>query len=325
MRFFKALGALSAAGLLPAASWGLTRYAFGSPRGDQNDDLAVPRLPQFDLYREEIRTMIRSLNEIPCERVYITSYDGLRLAGRFYPGRPGAPLMIGFHGYRGTPSRDFSGGAALHIAAGRHVLLAEQRAQCGSEGRYITMGVRERRDCLDWIGFALERLGPDTKIILNGISMGASTVLMAAGMGLPDNVRGILADCPFPSPAAIVKSVLGSMGVPLFPAWPLLAMGARTWAGFGMEEADAAEAVRDVKIPILLIHGEDDRFVPCDMSRAIAAANPNIRLETFPGAGHGLSFLADRERYTRLAEEFIAAAIQAGFILTLLSPHANIV
>ena len=301
----KLLWALPGLAAIPAAGWGLCDWAFGSPRGDQNDDLAVPGLPQFDLYRDRIQSMIRSLNEVPYERVYITSYDGLRLAGRLYPGEPDAPVVIGVHGYRGTPSRDFSGGAALNIAAGRTVLLAEQRSQCSSEGKYITMGVRERFDCLAWVDYALERFGPDTKIVLNGISMGASTVLMAAGLGLPDNVKGIIADCPFTSPGQIVKSVMAGMGLPAFPLYPLLAAGARVFAGFGMEEADAAEAVRHVKVPILLIHGEDDRFVPCEMSRAIAAANPNIRLETFPGAGHGLSFLADRERYAALAEAFI--------------------
>ena len=99
------------------AGCALTRWAFGSPHGDQNVDLAIPRSPQFDERRQEIQAMIRSLNEIPFERVYITSRDGLRLAGRLYMGQPGAPLMLGFHGYRGTPSRDFSGGAAAHIAA----------------------------------------------------------------------------------------------------------------------------------------------------------------------------------------------------------------
>ena len=295
MRVSKALRVLPAAAapaLALGTAWGLCQYAFGSPHGDQNDDLAVPRSPQFDQRRQEILAMIRALNEIPYERVCITSFDGLRLAGRLYPGEPGAPLMLCFHGYRGTPSRDFSGGASMHIAAGRNVLLIEERAQCSSEGKYITMGVRER-------------FGPEAKIVLNGISMGASTVLMAAGLGLPENVRGIIADCPFTSPGAIVKSVMAGMRIPERPFYPLLAAGARLFAGFGMEEADAAEAVKNTDIPILLIHGEDDRFVPCDMSRRIAAADPDIRLETFPGAGHGLSFLADKERYARLAEEFI--------------------
>ena len=71
--------------------------------------------------------------------------------------------------------------------------------------------------------------------------------------------------------------------------------------------ADAREAVKRAKVPILLIHGEDDHFVPCDMSREIAAANPEkIRFHTFPGAGHGLSYLVDEPRYTGLIWDFTA-------------------
>ena len=213
--------------------------------------------------------------------------------------------MLCFHGYRGTPSRDFSGGAAFHLDAGMNLLMIEERAQCGSQGKYITMGVRESYDCGRWVEYAVGRFGPDTRIILSGISMGATTVLLAAGLGLPDNVKGVIADCPFTSPGAITKEVLRQYRLPVFPFYPLLALGARLFAGFRMGEADAARAVRRVETPILLIHGEDDRFVPCDMSRAIAAANPAIEFHTFPGAGHGLSFLADRERYCALAGDFL--------------------
>ena len=60
-----------------------------------------------------------------------------------------------------------------------------------------------------------------------------------------------------------------------------------------------------LKVPVLLIHGDHDHFVPCDMSRELYAANPEkIRLEIFPGAGHGLSFLLDPERYEQLVREF---------------------
>ena len=64
------------------------------------------------------------------------------------------------------------------------------------------------------------------------------------------------------------------------------------------------------RVPVLLIHGEEDRCVPCEMSRRIAAANPEkIRLEMFPGAGHGLSYLIDKPRYTKLVMDFTARVL----------------
>ncbi|MBO4915270.1 MAG: alpha/beta fold hydrolase, partial [Oscillospiraceae bacterium] len=243
-------------------------------------------------------------NAIPYERVSITSFDGLRLNGRYYNVRDGAPLVLMCHGYRGTPSRDFSGGADLCMGLGYNVLIIEERAHCSSEGHTISFGINERRDCVDWCRFAAERFR--TPIILVGISMGAATVLMASALELPENVRGIIADCPFTSPKAIIRKVGAVQGFPLGLTMPLAELGARVFGGFSLSTpADAAEAVKRAKVPVLLIHGEADNFVPCVMSREIAAANPAlVELHTFPDAWHGASYLTDTPRYTRLVKDF---------------------
>ena len=293
-----------------AVTWVVYRIAYHSPDRTQNDDYAIARTEQMEPLRETTTEMIRRLNEIPYERVSITSADGLKLAGRYYKGDDGAPVVIGFHGYRGTPSRDFSGGTQLYLGEGFHLLMVEERAHCGSGGHAITFGVKERYDCLAWADYAVRRFGPDTPIVLAGISMGAATVLMASGLELPDSVRCVLADAPFTSPKAIIRKVCGDVHVPAGLAWPFLWLAARLYGGFDPLAADAAEAVKDAKVPILLIHGEDDRFVPCGMGRQIAAANPAlVELHTFPDAGHGLSFLVDRPRYERIVREFFARVL----------------
>ena len=309
MIFLLVLLILAAAVLLLTGT--VYRIAFYSPNRTQNDDYAIAHTPQMNPLREEITEMIRTLNAIGYEPVNITSPDGLKLRGRYYRGNDGAPVVIGFHGYRGTPSRDFSGGTQFYLGEGFHLLMIEERAHCGSEGHTITFGVKERYDCLAWIDYATERFGSDTPIVLAGISMGAATVLMASELDLPANVKGILADAPFTSPKAIIRKVYGDVHVPVCLAYPFLWLGARLFGGFGLTDADAAEAVKHTKVPILLIHGEDDRFVPCDMGRQIAAANPAmVELHTFPEAGHGLSFLVDRPRYERIVRDFFARVLR---------------
>ena len=303
-------GALCAASASALAAlgglYGLYRYAFYSPRGAQNDDHHISTNAQMQVYREEIIRAIDALNALPYERVYITSADGLRLTGRYYPAKPGAPLVIACHGYRGTPSRDFSDGAEIYRSMGCALLLIEERGQCGSAGHTITFGAMEKYDVLLWTRWAAERFG-DIPMLLGGISMGAATVLMASALDLPGNVRGIIADCPYTSAEDILRSVAGKIH-PL--AVPLARWSARLFGGIDLAQADAVSAVKHAKVPILLIHGEDDRFVPCDMSRAIAAANPEkIELHTFPGAGHGLSCLVNRERYEALVKDFAARTI----------------
>ena len=169
----------------------------------------------------------------------------------------------------------------------------------------MTFGVKERYDCLDWVDYAISRFGEDVRIILTGISMGASTVLMASGMELPSNVKGIIADCPFTEPMDIILTVGRSMKLPEGFIRHFAKAAARIFGGFDISGASALKAVKDTKVPVLLIHGEADDFVPCEMSRRIHEANPSMtELHTFPGAGHGVSFMVDEKRYEELVVSF---------------------
>ena len=266
--------------------------------------------PQFRAQREHINQLIADMEARPYELVSIVAQDGVRLTGRYYHQADGAPLDIGFHGYRGSPVRDFSGGAKCSFEAGHNVLLVNERSQNGSEGRCITFGILEHQDCLAWITYANERFGSPDMIIF-GVSMGAATILMAAGLDLPDNIRGIIADSPYSTPLDIICEVGKEMHIPA-PVTAALAIGAaRIFGGFNLRAASAAEAVKKAKAPILLIHGENDHFVPCGMSGVIAknCASP-VQLETFPNAEHGLSYLTDTLRYERLVQEFIKEVSQ---------------
>ena len=283
---------------------------FHSPNGKQNDDFFLGDSEQVEPLRETIYGMIRECRAVPFEPVSITSFDGLKLNGRYYHHADGAPLAILFHGYRGTAARDFSGGTLAYRKDGFNVLLIEQRAHGTSAGHVTTFAVRERRDCLSWVDYAISRFGADVRILLCGISMGAATVLMATGMDLKENVKGVIADAPFTNPKEIIMRVSRDRKLPPHLVWWMANIGAFLYGHFRLTGADAAEAVKKSKVPILVIHGEDDRYVPCDMGRRIAAANPAmVELQTFPNAGHGLSFLVDRPRYERITRAFVARVL----------------
>ncbi len=299
----------AAAGLTLGGACGLYRYLFYSPTGEQNDDYALPLPMHSESARARALMLIDRLNAREFEKVSVISFDGLTLNGRYYPGRAGAPIVLMFHGYRGTPSRDFCGGSDIVLSMGLGLVLIEERAHCSSGGHTVTFGIRERFDVQTWCRWASERF--HAPLLLCGISMGATTVLLAAALDLPESVRGIIADCPFTSPESIIRRVGAKRHFPVSALMPLARLGARLFGGFSLKEsADACEAVRGAKVPILLIHGEADEFVPCDMSREIAAANPErVELHTFPGAWHGASYLVNTDRYTRLIENFCRRAL----------------
>lgn len=295
--------------LVLLSAWLVYRMAFYSPKKNRQ---AIPATDgaQYDPYRREMERIYNRLQARSFEPVTIRSRDGLTLFGRYYHVKDGAPVCIGFHGYRSSAMTDFSGGSELMENMEQNLLLVDQRAHGKSQGSTITFGILEREDCLLWIEYVLERFGPDTKILLYGISMGAATVLMASGLPLPEQVRGIVADCPYASAREIICKVAKDMHLPGKLAYPFVALGARLFGGFALDKTDAIRAVKAAKVPILIFHGEADSFVPEHMSHLVADANPRlVQRYTFPGAAHGISCLTDPVRYRQLLEKFVAEVL----------------
>ena len=250
-------------------------------------------------------SVIAEFLDVPYEEVSILSHDGLKLTGRYYHVADGAPLEIQCHGYKGNAIRDFGGNWKIANEAGRNVLLIDERAHGNSEGNTITFGILERTDVINWIKYANQRFG-DIPIILSGVSMGAATVLMVSGMDLPANVKGIIADCPYDAPSNIIKKVLGAdMGMPVKFVYPLIKLGGMLYGKFNLDAASPVEAVTDANVPILLIHSDDDRFVPYEMSCNIHAAAPEkIEFHTIHGAGHAYNYATAPEEYTKIVHAF---------------------
>ena len=283
------------------------RMAFyAPPRKPQDPDLYdIPEGEVYEPFRDIMTQYARELRSMPFETFEIRSFDGLRLTAKYYEYAPGAPVELMFHGYRGNAERDLSGGVRRCFQVGRSAFVVDQRCCGNSDGATITFGVKEHRDCLSWVDFAVKHFGPDVKIVLTGISMGASTVLMAAGKPLPPNVIGVLADCGFSSAKAIIKCVIGQMGLPVALSYPFVKLGAKLYGGFDLEEYTPLEALKKCTLPVIFYHGETDDFVPCDMSREMYKAYTSKKaLITIPNAGHGLSYPVDPEGYLQTLRDF---------------------
>ena len=284
------------------------RRAFYSPMEGRNEVKPIVN-PNYDPYRSQMREIYKVMNDRPCEFVTITSHDGLTLSGRYYHVKDGAPLDIGFHGYKSSPIVDFSGGSELSFEMRHNLLLIDQRAHGRSQGKTICFGLKERFDLLKWVEYALSRFGTDTAIFLYGVSMGGATVLMASDLNLPQNVKAIIADCPYANAMDVILDV-GRKELPL-PTWlmrPFVVLGARIFGGFDVNETDSVKAVKGTKIPILIIHGDADTFVPCSMSAAIEKANPDmVKRIVIPGAEHGISYLVDTTAYKEAVYKFFSS------------------
>lgn len=290
------------------------RMAFYVPPRKENDPdrIYLPEGKIYEPYWESMERWIREARSLPQEDFFITSFDGLSLHGKYYEFKPGAPIELMFHGYRGGAERDLSGGVQRCFQLGRSALIVDQRCSGQSQGKVITFGIKEHQDCLAWVAFMVEHFGPNVKIILTGISMGASTVLMAAGTPLPSNIIGVLADCGYTSAKEIICKVIRQIGLPAGLCYPFVKLGARIFGNFSLEETSATEAMGRCCVPVIFFHGEEDDFVPCDMSRTnYDACSAKKMLVTVPGAGHGLSFPIATEQYVNALREFFGPEASA--------------
>lgn len=287
-------------------SYIIYRKAFCFDRKLSLEKYCILEGEQYEPLRPHMNEMVDQACALPYEDVWTTSFDGLKLHGNFYAGKEGAPVQIMFHGYHGNPTRDFSGGIPLAVSQGLNVIAIDERAHGKSEGKCLTFGILERRDVVSWAEYAAERFGPSCKIILTGISMGAATVLMASNLPLPENVKCIIADCGYTSASEIIAKVMKEMHLPPKLLMPFARLGAKLFGHFDLDEADAPTSLSETNLPVLFIHGEDDRFVPCEMSRRnYEACAAEKVLFTVPDAGHGLSYIIDHEGYLKTRKEFL--------------------
>lgn len=279
--------------------------AFYSKKRVPSEEYRIPDGEIYEPYRDIMIGWMKEARNMPFKEFSITSFDGLTLWGKYYEYEKGAPIELMMHGYRGEGERDLCGGVQRAFSLGRSALVIDQRGCGKSEGNVITFGVNESRDCLTWVDFIINNIDKDAKIILTGISMGAATVIMAAGRGTPKNVIGVLADCGYTSAKEIIKKVIRDMKLPADLLYPLVKAAARLWGGFDLEETSPIEALEKTNLPICFFHGESDDFVPCEMSiKNYTSYKGKKMILTVKGAGHGLCYLLAPKEYLKTFADF---------------------
>ena len=304
-RVAAALTAAAAAGL--GAAYGIYHLAFF-----QRPKLDIPTAEEWaqgSRFLPQIRENVEFVDSLPCDYVHITADDGTSLSARYCHEADDAPIAIIMHGYRATAMRDTMGLIVLCKKLGYNLLMPDQRAHGRSDSYTITMGAQERYDARAWAYWASVRSSGKVPIFLMGVSMGAATVLLAAGLNLPDNVCGIVADCGYTSPREITRKCLPEYlpGFPLGPTYAIGRLGAILFGHFDPEDADCTDAAAHSKVPIFFVHGDADGFVPYEMGRRnyeVCRAKGK-RFLTVHGAEHAVSYYHDNTAYTKECTDFL--------------------
>lgn len=245
-----------------------------------------------------------------CKKVTIRSIDGRCLTGHLHKAKAPKRTLIAMHGWRTSWARDFGAVSDFWHTNDCNVLYVEQRGHSQGGDGYMSFGIMERYDCIEWIKWinkspSLSRL----PIYLCGVSMGAATVLMATGLPLPDNVRGVIADCGFTSPHCVFKHVINkNLHCPYSHITALETDRlCKKKNMVSPRSYSTLDAMKVCKVPVLFVHGTDDRFVPISMTYDnYKNCSAPKRMFIVPGAEHGMCYFTDKDGYEREMLDFFA-------------------
>lgn len=279
------------------------------PIGKMVDELIKPYKDIIQKGHDWVQNKIKN-HEV--EDVYIKSDDNLRLHGYLVENKNPKGTIIIAHGYRSTPERDLYASVPEYFKMGYNIFLFDQRTTNLSEGKYITFGVKESKDLINWIKF-INKKYPNKNVILAGISMGSSTVLMSLKHVTDKmNVKCALVDCGYISP---YKQVLYSMkhfvhidGILFID---MINLWCKIFAHFSLKEEDTVSSLKNVRIPILFVHGLIDDIVPCKNTLInYEKYNGPKRMEIYKEATHGISYLTETERYLKSIKDFLSTYVK---------------
>lgn len=287
----------------------LYTFVFCHPHRMRPDVYNIPSSTLYKSHKNAMLTMVNDMDNTPYTPLTIQTPDGCELYGRLYQNNPQAPVILFFHGYHGTSAWD---GYGIYKFCEKHkfnILMADMRAHGQSQG-HISFGIKERYDCKLWAEHISRHFGKNSKIILAGVSMGAASILMSSSLNLPANVKGLVCDCSYSEPAAIIKETIKQMRLPVFPFYNLIKLSAHIFGHFDLEEASPLDAVKTLTLPVLFLHGSLDSVVPLSMNDSLftSCIAPKTRV-IIPNADHANSALVNYSMYEDAIWSFVSSLL----------------
>ena len=228
---------------------------------------------------------------------------------------PSTSWVIEVHGRAVRRSETLRAVPVFH-EAGYSALLVSYRNDedaPGSDDRRYALGDVEWRDVDAAIEFAIARGATD--IVLMGWSMGGAIVLQTATRS-PHSalIRGIVLDSPVIDWASVLGFQGAQLRMPVAASRAVLAVIGSTWGSRLTGQAEAIDLARldfvaragELSWPILLMHSDDDGYVPSNSSRALAQARPDIvTLDAYSVARHTKLWNYDSARWNLSIAAFL--------------------
>lgn len=260
-------------------------------------------LKEDDL-KEKVQTW---LEKAKVKNLWTTSFDSLCLhALCIRQKKLSHKWVICLHGYSGH----FLTVEAFGLEYFNHsynVLLPDMRSYGKSQGQSTGMGYLEKKDILEWIKEIL-KIDSKAEIVLHGVSMGAACVMMLSGEKLSENVKCLVSDCAYTSVWDEFKEIRkNKFHLPAFPMLYLCGLFCKIRKGFFFHQASCTKALSKCEKPVYMIHGAEDKFVPCKMIIKNYMALKDVKKDWYLLAGteHAQALYKNSELYWRKIFSFV--------------------
>lgn len=268
------------------------------------------RYTRADIIRLEVEAgKIASFDHFdawPHSEISIQSPYGYPLKGFYFPLAGSKKTIVFSHGITITLF-----GSAKYMPIfrrlGYNILVYDQRRHGESGGDFCSFGFFEKFDLKSVVDWAFEKISPGGLVGTHGESLGAAITLQHAA--IDPRIAFAIADCPYSDLLALFRIRLqADYHLPTFPLIPLCRLYARLLLGFDCANSSPIRGIANVKTPILFIHGENDTYIPPQMSQGLFDAKTQgvRRLYLVPGAGHAYACSADALEYERQVHAFLA-------------------
>ncbi len=226
------------------------------------------------------------------------SSQGLQLDGWFIgpgPASSARPAVVLVHGWSANALQMMPIASLVH-QAGFGALLFHARAHGTSERNGPVTIASFAKDIRAALRFLALRPDVDaSRLAVVGHSMGGSAAILAAaaagqgGESGSPRIRAVISSSAFAHPKEVTRRFLRHLRIPAWPILPLVCRIIEVWLGSSMDEVAPEERIGEIRAPLLLIHGEKDRFVPPgDMDAIWSRADKDLAERWLaPGRRHG--------------------------------------
>ena len=219
----------------------------------------------------------------------VTVEKGVSVVCRFYPAPKGVATILYFHG-NGETAGDYNLIASLYTGLGISLFVADYRGYGLSSGTpsFSTI-IHDASPIFTRLKEILSDRGAAQAIFVMGRSLGSAPAIEIAGQA-QDAVQGLIVESGFSDAFRLLGFIGLSVDIPHH--------------GEGFPNGAKMRAIR---IPTLLIHGEEDHLIPLSEAEELLqlCAAEAKRLVVIPRADHNTLMMVGRRQYFQAIEEFI--------------------